>query len=56
MPFVRVAITRNDDCLKQGLANGFPLSGVVSIAVADAFKEEKVLDNVNARCGLYFPI
>ena len=23
-------------------------------AVADAFKEEKILDNVRARCGLYF--
>jgi hypothetical protein len=25
-----------------------------AIAVADAFKEEKILDNVRARCGLYF--
>ncbi|KAH9987011.1 pyridoxal phosphate-dependent transferase [Russula compacta] len=62
--------------IAKGLANGFPLSGVVcgkeltdklkpgtmggtyagnavscaaAVAVADAFKEEKVLDNVNAR-------
>lgn len=25
-----------------------------AVAVADAFKEEKILDNVRARCGLYF--
>lgn len=62
--------------MAKGLANGFPLSGVVSkkeytdklkpgsmggtyagnavacaaaVAVADAFKEEKILENVNAR-------
>ena len=26
-----------------------------AVAVADAFKEEKILDNVNARYSLYFP-
>lgn len=30
------------------------MSCAAAIAVADAFKEEKILDNVNARCSLYF--
>ena len=29
------------------------MSCAAAIAVADAFKEEKILDNVRARCGLY---
>ncbi len=30
------------------------MSCAAAIAVADAFKEEKILDNVRARCGLCF--
>ena len=29
------------------------MSCAAAIAVADAFEEEKILDNVNARCGSY---
>ncbi len=30
------------------------MSCAAAVAVADAFREEKILENVNARCGLYF--
>jgi adenosylmethionine-8-amino-7-oxononanoate aminotransferase len=30
------------------------VSCAAAVAVADAFKEEKILENVKARCGLYF--
>jgi len=30
------------------------VSCAAAVAVADAFKEEKILDNVRARCGPYF--
>ena len=30
------------------------MSCAAAIAVVDAFKEENILDNVKARCGLYF--
>ena len=29
------------------------MSCAAAVAVADAFKEENILDNVNARCGSY---